>query len=81
MKQNRKSQIDKSLSPMKKIDGKNSINYGLILSTLGRQGSPKILDNLINKLTSLNKNYFIILMSEIFPDKLKMFKEQIDTYA
>ena len=79
MKSNRQRQIEKSLTSVKTND--NSLNYGLILSTLGRQGSPKILDNLILKLNETNKNHFIVLMSEIFPDKLKLFGDQIDTYV
>jgi 2-(3-amino-3-carboxypropyl)histidine synthase len=78
MKTNRKKQIEKSLISSKS-PSINSINYGLILSTLGRQGSPKILDNLVKKLDELNKDHFIVLMSEIFPDKLKLFNDQIDT--
>jgi 2-(3-amino-3-carboxypropyl)histidine synthase len=76
MKSNRQRQIEKSLKP---IDKNNSVNYGLILSTLGRQGSPKIMENLMEKLNELNKNHFLVLMSEIFPSKLKLFEEQIDT--
>lgn len=82
MKSNRQKQIEKSLVSIKglnNVSAQNSLNYGFILSTLGRQGSPKIMDNLIAKLTELNKNYFIVLMSEIFPDKLKLFNDQIDT--
>ena len=78
MKGNRQKQIDKSLTSTK--DGsKQSMNYGLILSTLGRQGSPKIMQNLMNTLDEMKKNYFLVLMSEIFPDKLKLFEGQIDT--
>lgn len=69
MKLNRKKQIDISA---------NQMNYGLILSTLGRQGSPKILENLVKKLNDLGKQQFIVLMSEIFPSKLKLFSDQID---
>ncbi len=83
MKTNRQRQIEKSLTGIGKVpvseSARNSLNYGFILSTLGRQGSPKIMDNLIEKLTELNKNYFVVLMSEIFPDKLKLFQNQIDT--
>lgn len=84
MKSNREKQIQKSLKTVVKSNNgselklRNSQNYGLILSTLGRQGSPKILENLIKKLEEFNKNYFIILLSEIFPHKLKLFDEQID---
>jgi diphthamide biosynthesis enzyme Dph1/Dph2-like protein len=93
MKSNRQKQIEKSLKRQPtssietkcdisgniKIKNEASVNYGLILSTLGRQGSPKILENLIGKLDELNKSSFIVLMSEIFPDKLRLFKDQIDT--
>jgi 2-(3-amino-3-carboxypropyl)histidine synthase len=82
MKANRQKQIEKSLIPIKKpIDNtnNNSVNYGLVLSTLGRQGSPKIMENLMKKLDEFNKKHFIVLMSEIFPDKLKLFGDQIDT--
>ena len=78
MKANRQKQISKSLTSSKG-DSSQATNYGLILSTLGRQGSPKIMQNLMNKLDELNKNYFLVLMSEIFPDKLKLFEDQIDT--
>ena len=82
MKNNRKRQIEKSLKAIQKQEEPqqaNSLNYGLILSTLGRQGSPKIMENLMEQLTELNKNYFLVFMSEIFPDKLKLFQDQIDT--
>ncbi len=82
MKANRQKQIEKSLIPIKKANNdannNNSVNYGLILSTLGRQGSPKIMENLMKKLDEHNKKHFIVLMSEIFPDKLKLFGNQID---
>ena len=84
MKNNRKRQIEKSLKAIQKQEEPqqaNSLNYGLILSTLGRQGSPKIMENLMEQLTELNKNYFLVFMSEIFPDKLKLFQDQIDTWA
>jgi len=77
MKSNRKAQIEKSLVATK--TSQNSTTYGLILSTLGRQGSPKILDNLMKKLDEKIKSHFLVLMSEIFPDKLKLFEDQIDT--
>ena len=76
MKTNRKRQIDTSAAAETTSSGQS---YGLILSTLGRQGSPKIMENLMAKLDELNKTYTLIFMSEIFPDKLKLFKGQIDT--
>ncbi len=53
----------------------NAKNYGLILGSLGRQGSPNILQAVEDKLKALNKNYITILLSEIFPDKLKLIPD------
>ncbi|DAZ97041.1 TPA: LOW QUALITY PROTEIN: hypothetical protein N0F65_012910 [Lagenidium giganteum] len=55
--------------------GKKAQKFGLILGTLGRQGSTVILDSLKNLLEERGKQYFVLLLSEIFPDKLAMFKD------
>ncbi|XP_035213597.1 2-(3-amino-3-carboxypropyl)histidine synthase subunit 1-like [Stegodyphus dumicola] len=47
--------------------------FGVILGTLGRQGSPKVLNNLIMILKKMDKRYVVVLLSEIFPEKLKLF--------
>ena len=75
MKTNRHNQIEKSINFNNKSE---KFKYGLILSTLGRQGSPKIMQNLIEKLDELKKQHYVVLMSEIFPSKLKLFADQID---
>ncbi|GLD98583.1 hypothetical protein PINS_up007300 [Pythium insidiosum] len=49
--------------------------FGIILGTLGRQGNPSILDSLKALLEERGKQYFVILLSEIFPDKLGVFGE------
>ncbi|KAM9320295.1 2-(3-amino-3-carboxypropyl)histidine synthase subunit 1 [Gastrophryne carolinensis] len=49
--------------------------WGLILGTLGRQGSPKILQHLELRLEALGCRYVRLLLSEIFPNKLKLFPE------
>ncbi|XP_069767884.1 2-(3-amino-3-carboxypropyl)histidine synthase subunit 1 isoform X3 [Narcine bancroftii] len=49
--------------------------WGLILGTLGRQGSPKIMEHLETQLQALNVPYISVLLSEIFPDKLRLFQE------
>lgn len=48
--------------------------YALVLSTLGRQGSPNVLRTLQNRIEALGKKNVVILLSEIFPDKIKLFK-------
>ncbi|XP_030848155.1 2-(3-amino-3-carboxypropyl)histidine synthase subunit 1 [Strongylocentrotus purpuratus] len=53
---------------------------GLILGTLGRQGSPNVLDSLKEQVTKAGKEYIVVLLSEIFPDKLGLFAD-IDAWV
>ena len=63
MKRNRQAAISTS---------SNASRFGLILGTLGRQGSPKVLKDAREKLVKANKEFVTILMSEIFPAKLSL---------
>lgn len=54
---------------------KKAKKYGLILGTLGRQGNPNTLDKLELRLKELGIDYVLLLLSEIFPGKLKMFTD------
>ncbi|KAK9694105.1 Diphthamide biosynthesis protein 1 [Basidiobolus ranarum] len=56
---------------------KKAKTFGLILGTLGRQGSPKIMVDIEEKLKVRGLNYVIVLLSEIFPSKLAQF-EHVD---
>ena len=49
--------------------------WGLILGTLGRQGNPKILDNLKKFITASKREFVVFLMSEIFPERLALMKD------
>ncbi|KAK8734867.1 hypothetical protein OTU49_005701 [Cherax quadricarinatus] len=60
MKKIRKDAIDKASKANK---------WGLILGTLGRQGSTRVLENL-QQLMAMGKDFIIVLLSEIFPAKL-----------
>ncbi|KAE8752326.1 hypothetical protein FOCC_FOCC001119 [Frankliniella occidentalis] len=51
----------------------NQSRFGLILGTLGRQGSTRVLENIQKDLQNLNKESVIVLLSEIFPEKIKLF--------
>lgn len=53
--------------------------FGLVLGTLGRQGRPNVLKTLQKRMETLGKENVVILLSEIFPDKIKMF-EGIDAF-
>ncbi|XP_041971467.1 2-(3-amino-3-carboxypropyl)histidine synthase subunit 1 [Aricia agestis] len=64
MKSNRSKQIEIA---------KDASTFGLILGTLGRQGSTKVLDNIEKQVSCVEKDYVKILLSEIFPSKLSLF--------
>ncbi|KAJ7308941.1 hypothetical protein JRQ81_008221 [Phrynocephalus forsythii] len=49
--------------------------WGLILGTLGRQGSPAILEHLEGCLQAAGKPFVRLLLSEIFPGKLQLFPD------
>ncbi|KAM4628206.1 2-(3-amino-3-carboxypropyl)histidine synthase subunit 1 [Polymixia lowei] len=49
--------------------------WGLILGTLGRQGSPKVLEHLESKLELSGKSFTRVLLSEIFPSKLALMPD------
>ena len=49
--------------------------FGLILGTLGRQGSPKVLNFLKEKFKAVGIDFTVVLLSEIFPEKLQLFSD------
>lgn len=58
----------------------NAKTFGLILGTLGRQGSNKVFDNLEESLKTAGKSVVRVLLSEIFPQKLALF-EEVDAWV
>lgn len=48
--------------------------FGLIQGSLGRQGNPRIVEELERRLRERNKQLFRVLLSEITPAKLALFK-------
>lgn len=67
MKSIRHDAIYKAIDPSAKM-------FGVILGTLGRQGNPAILGHVRSILKKHGKKSFVLLLSEIFPKKLEMFK-------
>ena len=57
------------------VQASGAKTFGLILGTLGRQGNPKILDYLKESMRKAGINFIVVLLSEIFPEKLKLFKD------
>lgn len=71
MRKNRKAAIDASVGAKK---------FGLILGTLGRQGSLKVLQYLESRIRLHGRDCVIILLSEVFPTKLALFKD-VDAFV
>lgn len=60
---------------------KLSKKIGIIMGTLGRQGSNKVLQFLEKRIRCKGYDTVIILLSEIFPQKLQLFNNDIDAYV
>lgn len=71
MRKNRKRAIDQAT---------NAKRIGLILGTLGRQGSLKVMKHMEERIAFHNRESSLILLSEIFPAKLELFKD-IDAFV
>lgn len=64
MEKNRKTSISKA---------QDAQSFGIIMGTLGRQGSTKVIEHLKKRLDKCDKKSIVILLSEIFPKKLDLF--------
>lgn len=71
MRKNRKRAIDQA---------KNARKIGLILGTLGRQGSTKVMKYIEERIAYHNRESTLILLSEVFPSKLELFTD-VDAFV
>lgn len=60
---------------------KTKLRIGLILGTLGRQGSPAILKRIKTICDRREFNYFALLMADVSPDRLRDFDNDVDCYV
>nr|NVI70985.1 putative diphthamide biosynthesis protein 1 [Cucujiformia] len=61
-------------------DCTNASKFGVIMGTLGRQGNPKVVDHIVQRLKNKDKKVVVILLSEIFPKKLELF-DQLNAFV
>lgn len=54
---------------------------GIILGTLGRQGSTSVLSTIEATLKRKNLPFVVVLLSEIFPHKLALFEKSIEAWV
>ncbi|KMZ68883.1 Diphthamide biosynthesis protein [Zostera marina] len=55
--------------------------WGIVLGTLGRQGSVKVLDRIVDKMETRGLEYTIVLMSELSPPRIALFGDSVDAWV
>ncbi|KEG13809.1 putative diphthamide synthesis protein [Trypanosoma grayi] len=60
--------------------GMTARSFALIMGTLGRQGNPRVVDRIIQMAERQGKTVTLLLMSEIFPQKLAKLQD-VDCYV
>jgi len=55
--------------------------WGVILGTLGRQGNPNILRRIQRLLKEHDCEFFVMLLSELFPAKLAQLEQDVDAWV
>lgn len=71
MRKNRKRAIDQA---------SNARKIGLVLGTLGRQGSTKVMKYIEERIAYHGRESTLILLSEVFPSKLELFRD-VDAFV
>lgn len=62
------------------LKAREARNWGIVLGTLGRQGNPKSLERLEEKMKSKGFDYTVVLMSEINPYRVSLFEDSVDAW-
>uniref|UniRef100_A0A0D6R7P9 2-(3-amino-3-carboxypropyl)histidine synthase subunit 1 n=1 Tax=Araucaria cunninghamii TaxID=56994 RepID=A0A0D6R7P9_ARACU len=63
------------------IQAQRGKQWGIILGTLGRQGNPKVLNHIEQRLGEKGLSYIVFLMSEISPSKIALFEDSVDVWV
>lgn len=56
-------------------------HWGVVLGTLGRQGNPKVLAHVEERLAAREVNYSVFLISELSPAKIALFEDSVDVWV
>ncbi|XP_010266635.1 PREDICTED: diphthamide biosynthesis protein 1 [Nelumbo nucifera] len=63
------------------IKAREAMSWGIVLGTLGRQGNPRILDRLQNRMREKGLSWTVILMSEISQTRIALFGDSVDAWV
>ncbi|KAM3245119.1 hypothetical protein ACQJBY_056441 [Aegilops geniculata] len=56
-------------------------SWGVVLGTLGRQGSLKVLDRVVEHLEEKGLDHTVVLMSELSPTRMELFGDSVDAWV
>ncbi|KAI4983032.1 hypothetical protein ZWY2020_023524 [Hordeum vulgare] len=56
-------------------------SWGVVLGTLGRQGSLKVLDRVVEHLEEKGLEHTVVLMSELSPTRMELFGDSVDAWV
>ncbi|KAG8072906.1 hypothetical protein GUJ93_ZPchr0006g44395 [Zizania palustris] len=56
-------------------------SWGVVLGTLGRQGSIKVLDRVVQHLEEKGLEHTVVLMSELSPARMELFGDSVDAWV
>lgn len=56
-------------------------SWGVVLGTLGRQGSVKVLDRVVEHLEEKGLEHTVVLMSELSPTRMELFGDSVDAWV
>lgn len=62
------------------LKAREAKNWGIVLGTLGRQGNPRILDRLEEKMEKRGLTWTVVLMSELSPARIALFGDSVDAW-
>ncbi|EPS72161.1 hypothetical protein M569_02597 [Genlisea aurea] len=71
MKQDRRKAIERAMGAK---------SWGIVLGTLGRQGSPMLVERLEKKMQEKGLDYITVLLSELSPKKIDLFGDSVDAW-
>lgn len=84
MRSNRSDAVDRARTSLRMdvhTEGLPERGWGLVLGTLGRQGSTKVLTHLSTMLKPTNMPIVPILLSELSPQKLSLFGSSLSVFV
>lgn len=55
--------------------------WGVVLGTLGRQGSTRVLDRILGRMEEKGLDYTVVLMSELSPARIELFGDSVDAWV